>query len=166
MVEGSEIGKGALIYHPELVNIYGCKVGEYVTIGPFVEIQRGVEIGECSKISSHSFLCSYVKIGRHVFVGHGVMFTNDLYPCIGEAACLRGTVVGDWVSIGSGATLLPVAGGAGAMVGAGAVVTRDVSAWSIVAGNPAKEIRTFSGKVERDEWLRWKAARHCECVPG
>lgn len=156
MIEDCVIGKGAVIYFADLVNLYGCTLGEGSTVGPFVEIQRGAWVGWNSKICSHVFVCSGVSIGDCVFVGHGVMFTNDLYPCVGSVYKPRGTVVMDHVSIGSGATILPVTIGSGAIVGAGSVVVSDVPAWSIVAGNPARVIRQFGGKKERDEYLAGK----------
>lgn len=156
MIEDCVIGKGAVIYFADLVNLYGCTVGEGSTVGPFVEIQRGAWIGKDSKICSHTFVCSDVAIGDCVFVGHGVMFTNDLYPCVGSEYKPKTTVVLDHVSIGSGCTILPVTIGSGAIVGGGSVVVSDVPAWSIVAGNPAKVIRQFGGKKERDEYLSGK----------
>ncbi len=151
IAEDVELGEGVSIPQPELVNIYGCVVGSGTKIGPFTEIQRGVTIGENCKISSHTFICGGVKIGDGVFVGHGVMFTNDAEP---EAVNADGTlqsesdwqmistVVEDRVSIGSNATIIcGVTLGAGALIGAGAVVTRDVEPGVVVAGVPARVIR-------------------------
>jgi UDP-2-acetamido-3-amino-2,3-dideoxy-glucuronate N-acetyltransferase len=134
----------ATIYHPSLVNLYGCTVGAGTKIGAFVEIQRGASIGRNCKISSHSFICDGVEIEDGVFVGHGVMFTNDLYPrAVNEDGSLQSA--SDWelvktrvrarASIGSNATILAgVTIGEGAMVGAGAIVTRDVPAFATVRG--------------------------------
>ncbi len=134
------------------VNLYGCEIGDETKIGPFVEIQKGVRIGRRCKISSHSFLCEGVTLEDEVFVGHGVMFTNDLVPRATNPdgslqtdkdwTCLP-TVVKRGASIGSGATLLcGLVVGEGALVGAGAVVTRDVPAGATVVGNPARIVRT------------------------
>ena len=130
------------------VNLYGCRIGDGTTIGPFVEIQRGVTIGRRCKIQSHSFVCDGVTIGDEVFVGHGVMFTNDLHPRAtnedGELQTERdweviATRVEHRASIGSGAVVLAgVVIGEGATVGAGAVVTHDVPAGSVVMGVPAR----------------------------
>ena len=147
----------AVVYYPDLVNLYGCSVGAGTRIGTFVEIQSDVTIGAMCKIQSHSFLCSGVTIEDEVFVGHGVMFTNDLYPAATNAdGSLQGAL--DWTclptricrraSIGSGATILPVTIGEGALVAAGAVVTQDVPPYAIVAGVPAKVVgdtRTAKG---------------------
>lgn len=130
------------------VNVYGCEIGAGTRVGPFVEIQRGAEIGERCKISSHSFICEGVRIEDEVFVGHGVVFTNDRRPratgADGELLAefeLETTVVRRHASIGSGAVILPgVEIGEGALVGAGAVVTRDVAAGTTVVGNPAREL--------------------------
>lgn len=145
-----KLGPGAMIRYPDLVNIYGCAIGAASAVGPFIEIQQGVRIGERCKISSHSFICTGVTIEDEVFIGHGVMFTNDLYP---RATNARGEPQGsdDWTlvetlvrakaSIGSNATIVAgVVIGYGAMVGAGAVVTRDVPDYAIVAGVPAKHV--------------------------
>lgn len=144
------LGEGVRIYNPELMNLYGCIVGDHCFVGPFVEIQRGVVIGKRCKIESHSFLCEGVTIEDEVFVGHGVMFTNDKFPRAtnpdgrpqtdDDWTCLP-TVVKKGASIGSGATILPgITIGERAMVGAGAVVTKDVPAGTTVVGNPARVV--------------------------
>lgn len=150
VAENVILGNNVRIFHPDLVNIYGCKIGENTTIGPFIEIQSQVEIGSACKISSHSFLCSGVTIENGVFIGHGVMFINDIYPfAVNEDGSLQ--TAGDWelvetrikerASIGSNATILGgVNVGKNAIVGAGAVVTKDVPDYAIVAGVPAKII--------------------------
>lgn len=139
----------AVIHHPELVNLYGCRIGAGTRIGTFVEIQSEVTIGARCKIQSHSFICSGVTIADEVFIGHGVMFTNDLFPAATNPdGSLQGT--GDWpclptrigrrAAIGSGATILPVTIGEGALVAAGATVTHDVPPFAIVAGVPARVV--------------------------
>jgi acetyltransferase-like isoleucine patch superfamily enzyme len=142
------LGKDVKIFHPELVNLYGCAIGDETKIGTFVEIQLGAKIGARCKISSHTFICEGVTIEDGVFIGHGVMFTNDKYPRATTAdGRLQGaadwavepTRVGAGASIGSNATILcGITIGAGAIIGAGAVVTRNVPAGSIVAGVPAR----------------------------
>jgi acetyltransferase-like isoleucine patch superfamily enzyme len=141
------LGSNVTIHHPDLVNLYGCTIGDGTKIGAFVEIQKGAFVGRLCKISSHTFVCEGVTLEDEVFVGHGVMFVNDPFP--------RATVGGrtqtedDWqvvptrvcrgASIGSGAVVLcGVTIGEHAMVGAGAVVTRDVEAGAVVAGVPAR----------------------------
>ena len=130
------------------VNIYKCKIGKDTTVGPFVEIQEGVIIGDKCKICSHSFLCTGVQLGNEVFIGHGVMFTNDRFPRStnskgekkneDEWKC-EPTTIEDKVSIGSGSTILcGITIGEGSMVGCGSVVTKDVFPNTVVAGNPAK----------------------------
>ncbi len=165
MIEDCQIASSAVVYHPDLVNLYGCAIGPLSTVGPFVEIQRGCTVGKYSKISSHTFICSGVTIGSYVFVGHGVMFTNDLYPAICGPFHARQTVVEDWASIGTGATILPVTIGEGALVGAGAVVTQDVPPFTIVVGNPARVVRRFRNREERDEYALAQS-NHCQRVPG
>lgn len=146
-----KLGKDVAIY--DFVNLYGCEIGDDSKIGTFVEIQRGAKIGRRVKISSHTFICEGVEIEDGVFVGHGVMFTNDLFP---RATNADGTLqtAADWkvvptlvrrgASIGSGATILcGVEIGEDAIVGAGSVVTRSVPPRTIVAGNPARVLRTI-----------------------
>jgi acetyltransferase-like isoleucine patch superfamily enzyme len=142
------LGKDVTIHHPDLVNLYGCRLGDRTRVGTFVEIQKDVTIGSDCKISSHTFICSGVEIGNGVFVGHGVMFINDLYPrAVNQDGALQGasdwevvpTRIADRVSLGSNCTILGgVSIGEGALVGAGAVVTRDVPPYAIVAGVPAR----------------------------
>jgi|WetSurMetagenome_2_1015567.scaffolds.fasta_scaffold00344_15 acetyltransferase-like isoleucine patch superfamily enzyme len=133
------VGEGTKVWN--FVNMYGCTIGRDCMIGCFVEIQRGAEIGDRTRIQSHSFVCDMVRIGSDCFVGHGVMFINDVYPPQADRGSWKSTVVEDGASIGSNATILPVRIGRGAIVGAGSVVTSDVPDGAIVAGNPARVIR-------------------------
>ena len=128
------------IFHPSLVNIYGCEIGKDTTIGPFVEIQSDVYIGENCSIQSHSFICQYVHIGNNVFIGHGVMFTNDKNPKSHNKDWIREyTFVGNDVSIGTGAIILPgIILGDGCIIAAGAVVTRSILPGESVIGIPAR----------------------------
>ena len=137
-----ELGKDVVIYKPS--NIYECKIGDYSQIGPFVEIQKGVIIGNRCKVQSHSFICELVTIADNVFIGHGVMTINDLYPPsfsrTGTKEHWMETKISNNVVIGSNATLFPVKIGDNAIIGAGSVVTKDVPKNVTVAGNPAKII--------------------------
>jgi len=127
------------------VNLYGCKIGDNTFIGPFSEIQNDVVIGNNCKIQSHTFICELVTIGNDCFIGHGVMFINDLFsdggPARGDKAKWKNTSIGNNVSIGSNATILPVSICDNAVIGAGAVVTKNINEPGIYAGNPAKFIR-------------------------
>jgi acetyltransferase-like isoleucine patch superfamily enzyme len=150
MTDDVVLGDGVRIFHPQLVNLYGCRIGAESRIGTFVEIQRNCTVGARCKISSHSFLCEGVIIEDEVFIGHGVMFTNDRFP---RATTEQGALQteSDWTmettrvrrraSIGSNATIISgITIGEGALIGAGAVVTTDVADYAIVAGVPARVI--------------------------
>jgi len=163
MIEECALGQDVIVYHPDLVNLYDCAIGAGSSVGPFVEIQRGAVVGANCKICSHAFICGGVTIGDRVFVGHNVTFTNDLYPIVTGQYLLRQTIIENDVSIGSGATLLPVHVGQGAIIGAGAVVTRDVPAWAVIVGNPARVVRQFSG---REEWERFAQSQPSATVSG
>ncbi|MGH3443247.1 MAG: acyltransferase [Nitriliruptorales bacterium] len=145
-----ELGANVVIHHPQLVNLYGCSIGEGTRVGAFVEVQAGAAIGRYCKVSTHSFICAGVAIDDGVFVGHGVMFVNDLFPRArrkggglqtNEDWQRAGTRVEEGASIGSNATVMGgVVIGRNAMVGAGAVVTRDVPDFAIVVGVPARVV--------------------------
>ena len=141
----TDVKFGSRVKIIEPCNIYGCELGDDVFVGPFVEIQKNVKIGARTKIQSHSFLCELVKIGDDCFIGHGVMFVNDLFsngsPAMGDKTKWMSTTVGHKVSIGSNATILPVNICDGVVVGAGAVVTKNISTPGIYAGNPARMLR-------------------------
>lgn len=127
----------------EPVNIYGCSIRDNVFIGPFTEIQSHVEVGPRTKIQSHTFICSLVTIGTDCFIGHGVMFINDKLlggPALGDKSKWIETRIGNRVSIGSNATILPVSICDDVVIGAGAVVTKDIVSSGVYAGNPAKRI--------------------------
>ena len=154
------LGRAVRIFHESLVNLYGCSIGDESRIGAFVEIQKNAVIGSHCKISSHTFICEGVTIEDEVFIGHGVMFTNDIYPRatnpdgsaqseadwqVVETRVCRRASIGSNVTVVAGITI-----GEGALVGAGAVVTRDVPPFSVVAGVPAKVI----GDVRQKKFLR------------
>ncbi|MAP66610.1 MAG: hypothetical protein CMF80_02780 [Candidatus Marinimicrobia bacterium] len=143
IVKNSKIGKDTNIW--EFTNIYGCKIGKNCTVGSYVEIQNDVLIGNNVTISSHSFICSMVQIEDDVFIGHGVMTINDLYPPsfkrTKSKSSWKKTIIKKGVTIGSNSTIFPVSIGENSDIGAGSVVTKDVPPNCIVVGNPAKVIR-------------------------
>jgi acetyltransferase-like isoleucine patch superfamily enzyme len=137
-------GKNCKIVEP--VNLYECKLGNSVFIGPFVEVQKNVTIGDFSRISSHTFVCELVTIGKNCFIGHGVFFVNDLFKDGKFGKKNNGwkkTIIGNNVKIGSGSTILPVNIGNNIVIGAGSVVTKNLKISGIYAGNPAKLLRKF-----------------------
>ena len=144
-VVNAKIGKGVVIVRP--VNIYGCSINDNCFIGPFVEIQKDVQIGARTKIQSHSFICELVSIGEDCFIGHGVMFINDVFanggPAKGDKSLWKATTVGNKVSIGSNATILPVSICDNVVIGAGSVVTKSIKNPGVYVGNPARLIRTI-----------------------
>ena len=136
------IGKACTVIEPS--NLYECELGDNVFVGPFVEITNGVKIGDRTRISSHSFICNLVNIGKDCFIGHGVMFTNDLFKTgeiIRDEKFFFPTNIADNVIIGSNSTILPVKICSGAVIGAGSVVTKDINVKGTYAGNPAKLLR-------------------------
>ena len=147
-IRGVSLGRNVTVVQP--ANLYGCQLGDDVFVGPFVEIQKDVTIGKRTRVQSHSFVCELVTIGDDCFVGHGVMFINDTFatggPARGNRKLWKSTAVGDRVSIGSNATILPVRICADAVIGAGAVVTKDITKPGIYAGNPAKRLRALPKK--------------------
>lgn len=136
-------GENVKIVEP--LNMYGCNIGNNCFIGPFVEIQKDVQIGNNTKIQSHTFICELVTIGNDCFIGHGVMFINDLFsgggPARGDKSKWKSTNIGNHVSIGSNATILPVEICDNVVIGAGAVVTKNIIESGIYVGNPAKKIK-------------------------
>ena len=136
-------GAEVIILQP--VNMYGCTIGDHTFIGPFTEIQKDVTIGSHCRVQSHSFICELVTIGNHCFIGHGVMFINDVFanggPAYGDKSLWKKTSIGNNVSIGSNATILPVSICDGTVIGAGAVVTKDITVPGVYAGNPARRLR-------------------------
>ena len=138
------LGREVRIFDASLVNLFGCEIGDESFVGPFVEITRETIVGRRCTIESHAFLCGPTVISDDVFIGHGAIFTNDLYPKSRRRVEYRRTHVGQFASIGSNATIVGgVSIGEHAVIGAGAVVVKDVPAFSIVAGNPAKVLKQF-----------------------
>lgn len=135
-----KFGKNVQVINP--VNLYGCSLADDVFVGPFVEIQKGVTIGARTRIQSHSFICELVEIGVDCFLGHGVMFINDVFksggPANGNKALWRSTKIGNNVSIGTNSTVLPVSICSNVVIGAGSVITKDINIPGVYAGNPAK----------------------------
>ena len=146
-IKNVNFGSNVTIIEP--VNQYGCVIGKNTFIGPFVEVQKGVIIGQGVKIQSHSFICEMVIIGNNTFIGHGVMFINDLFsegvPANGNKNLWKSTKIGNNVSIGSNATILPIEICDNTVIGAGSVVTRSILKPGIYAGNPAKKIKEING---------------------
>ncbi|QBZ83720.1 dTDP-3-amino-3,6-dideoxy-alpha-D-galactopyranose 3-N-acetyltransferase [Hydrogenovibrio crunogenus] len=136
-------GENVTVVQP--VNLYGCEIGDKTFIGPFVEIQKDVKIGQRTRVQSHAFICELVSIGDDCFIGHGVMFINDLFakggPARGDTTLWKNTKIGNHVSIGSNATILPVEICDHVVIGAGAVVTKNITQSGIYAGNPARKIK-------------------------
>jgi acetyltransferase-like isoleucine patch superfamily enzyme len=137
------LGRDVTIVEP--CNVYGCRLGDNVFVGPFVEIQKSVAIGARTRVQSHSFICELVSIGEDCFIGHGVMFINDVFagggPARGRKELWKSTDIGNRVSIGSNATILPVRICDDVVIGAGAVVTRDITSPGVYLGNPARQHR-------------------------
>jgi acetyltransferase-like isoleucine patch superfamily enzyme len=138
-----EFGQDITVVEP--VNLYGCKIGNDVFIGPFVEIQKDVTVGARTKVQSHTFICELVTIGEDCFIGHGIMFINDLFsnggPARGDQALWRSTTIGNNVSIGSGSSILSVNICDHVVIGAGSVVTKNITESGVYVGNPAKKIK-------------------------
>ena len=142
-IENVQFGKNLKIVQP--VNLYGCCLGDETFIGPFVEVQKNVKIGNGTKIQSHTFICELVEIGQDCFIGHGVVFINDLFekgkPASGDKALWKSTRIGNNVSVGSNATILPVNICDNVVIGAGSVVTKDIIDAGYYAGNPARLLK-------------------------
>lgn len=142
-----DVSCGLNVVIVEPANVYGCALGDDVFVGPFVEIQKGVTVGARTRVQSHAFICELVAIGADCFVSHGVMFVNDLFskggPARGDKSLWASTRIGDRVSIGSNATILPVSICDDVVIGAGSVVTRNISEPGVYAGNPARKIRSL-----------------------
>jgi len=146
-IKNVDFGSNVTIIEP--VNLYGCSIGDDSFVGPFVEIQKNTIIGKNTKIQSHSFICELVSIGNECFIGHGVMFINDLFsegkPANGNKDFWKNTKIGNNVSIGSNATILPVEICDHVVIGAGAVVTKNIVESGVYVGNPAKKIKEING---------------------
>lgn len=142
-----DVSFGERVTVVEPANLYGCSIGSDCFIGPFVEIQKNASIGSRTRIQSHAFICEMVEIGDDCFVGHGTMFINDPFsdggPARGRKHLWKPTRIGARVSIGSNATILPVSICDGAVIGAGAVITKDILACGVYAGNPARLLRVI-----------------------
>ena len=144
-IKNVTFGENVKVVEP--CNLYGCTIDSNCFIGPFVEIQKDVKIGKETKIQSHSFICELVTIGENCFIGHGVMFINDLFstggPAQGNKSLWKSTLIGNKVSIGSNATILPVTICDNVVIGAGSVVTKNITESGVYAGNPAKKIKNI-----------------------
>lgn len=140
-----DVSLGDRVTIVEPVNVYGCRLDDDVFVGPFTEIQRRVRIGPRTRVQSHAFICELVEIGADCFISHGAMFVNDRFsgggPARGDVTKWKATQIGDRVSIGTNATILPVKICSDTVVGAGAVVTRDIDRPGVYAGNPARRLR-------------------------
>lgn len=145
-IRNVDFGQNVTVIQP--VNLYGCQINNEVFIGPFVEIQKNVVIGARTRVQSHTFICELVSIGEDCFIGHGVMFINDVFseggPAKGDQSLWKHTTIGNNVSVGSNASILPVTICDQVVIGAGAVVTRDITESGIYVGNPAKKIKDIS----------------------
>jgi len=145
-VVDARLGRNVVIVEP--ANVYGCSIGDDVFIGPFVEIQKDVAIGARTRVQSHAFICELVEIGSDCFISHGAMFVNDLFakggPARGDKSLWKSTVIGDRVSVGTNATILPVTICSDVVIGAGSVVTRNINEPGVYAGNPARKLRGVS----------------------
>jgi len=144
-IRNVSFGKNVTIIEP--VNLYGCRIEDNCFIGPFVEIQKNAVIGQNTKIQSHTFICELVTIGNNCFISHGAKFINDTFeqgkPAGGDKNQWKETIIGNHVSIGTNATILPVTITDNVVIGAGAVVTKDIKEPGIYAGNPAQKIRSI-----------------------
>ena len=142
-IRNVEFGEGVTVVEP--ANLYDCFIGDGSFVGPFVEIQKGARIGKRCKVQSHAFICELVTIGDDCFISHGAMFINDLFsgggPARGNTSLWKQTTIGNNVSIGTNATILPVVIVDNVVVGAGSVVTRDIRESGVYAGNPARKVR-------------------------
>lgn len=144
-IRNVQFGKNVRVVEP--CNLYNCFIGDDCFVGPFVEIQQNVVIEHDTKIQSHSFICEMVTIGHHCFIGHGVMFVNDVFtngkPAGGNKGLWKRTIIGNYVNVGSNATILPVNICDGAVIGAGAVVTKNIEVPGVYVGNPAKLLKSI-----------------------